>query len=100
MFEIVEVKTALFEFVNWDFSFALRINVPIEVELPCRYRFWQIAIFITESDSKLDYFELIDTIFDSLVLPLVFGAAFKFTLQETWELGVHRDIGVLFQQLC
>ena len=52
--ETVEVKAALFELVDGDFSFALRFDIPVEVELPRGDWLGQVTLIVTERDAELD----------------------------------------------
>ena len=98
--EAVEVKAALFKLNNGNFSFALCLNIPIEIELPGGDWLRQVAIFIAECNAQLYDLQLIDTVLDCNILTLVFRSTFKITLEEARELSVHRNICVCLEQFC
>ena len=51
--KIVKIESTLFEFVDGYLSFALGVDIPIEVELPSGDGLGQVAIFVAERDTQL-----------------------------------------------
>lgn len=52
--ETVEVEATLFQLVDGNLGFALRLDVPVKIELPSRHGFRQISVFVAQSDSQLN----------------------------------------------
>jgi len=51
--KIVKIESTLFEFVDGYLSFALGVDIPVEVELPSGDGLGQVAIFVAERDTQL-----------------------------------------------
>ena len=52
--ETREIKATLFELVDGDFSFALRFDIPVKVELPRGDWLGQVTLIVAERDAQLD----------------------------------------------
>lgn len=96
--EVVKVEPTLFELADRLLNLALRVDIPVEVELPSRYGSGHAAAFVGKRDAELDDLELVDAGLDAVVLTLLFWPTFKITFECARELSVHCNQGVPIQQ--